>query len=53
MDFQTPAKTQRVKFLIMSDTHDLLPNPDTAFQVPGTEIDVVLHCVDLTEQRIY
>ena len=33
----------------MSDTHDLLPSSETSFRQPTEEVDVILHCGDLTE----
>lgn len=33
----------------MSDTHNLLPSSETSFCQPTEEVDVILHCGDLTE----
>jgi predicted phosphodiesterase len=42
---------KRVKFLIMSDTHDLIPSEELScsFRHIRQEVGVVLHCGDLTE----
>ncbi|KAF2670282.1 hypothetical protein BT63DRAFT_424225 [Microthyrium microscopicum] len=46
-----PDLKHRVKFFIISDTHDLLPttDPTSAFRPPPYDTDVILHCGDLTE----
>ena len=43
--------TKTVRFLIISDTHDMILSSDTssALRTPSPEVDVVLHCGDLTE----
>ncbi|KAK7515823.1 Metallo-dependent phosphatase-like protein [Phyllosticta citriasiana] len=40
-----------VRFLVLSDTHDLdlKDDPKAAFRLPAPEADVVLHCGDLTQ----
>lgn len=45
------VETQKVRFLIKSDTHDLnfATDSTSAFRYPTEPLDVVLHCGDLTE----
>lgn len=42
---------RQVKFLIMSDTHDttLTSDRSSAFRLPTPQVDVLLHCGDLTQ----
>ncbi|KAF2101731.1 Metallo-dependent phosphatase, partial [Rhizodiscina lignyota] len=47
----TMASLKNIKFLVISDTHDLTLSSDTtqAFRTPAPKADVVLHCGDITE----